>query len=196
MGNLADLLGIVFLGWGILDGYLKGFVKKGISLAASLGTLLIVYAASPYVAQVIEEILPEAFSIQKLAGTDSQVYQLLILSGLGAQAEQYLYGFISRILSVILTYAVVRILFFTLGFSLGIMARAPGLGMANRLLGAGFGLIQQLLILWMIFLVITIFSHTGWGETLYQMIRESMCMGYLYDHNLLLLLGILLMLDL
>lgn len=195
MGNLADLLGILFLGWGILDGYLKGFVKKGISLAASLGTLLIVYAASPYVAQFIEEILPEALSIQKLAGTDSQVCQLLILSGLGAQAEQYLYGFISRTLSVILTYAVVRILFLTLGFSLGIMAKAPGLGMINRLLGAALGLFQKLLILWMVFLVITIFSHTGWGAALYRMIQDSMWIGYLYDHNLLFLLGILLLLD-
>ena len=90
MWNLADLLGVIFLGWGILDGYLKGFVKKGISLAASLGTLLIVYVVSPYVAQFIEGILPEALSIQKLAGTDSQVYQLLLLSGLGEQAERYL----------------------------------------------------------------------------------------------------------
>lgn len=195
MWNLADLLGVIFLGWGILDGYLKGFVKKGISLAASLGTLLIVYAVSPYVAQFIEGILPEALSIQKLAGTDSQVYQLLLLSGLGDQAERYLYGFISRVLSVILTYAVVRILFLTLGLSLGIMAKVPGLSAVNRFLGAALGLFQQLLILWMAFLVITIFSHTGWGDALYQMIRDSMWIGYLYDHNLLLLLGILLLLD-
>ena len=44
--NAADILGIVFLGYGIIDGYRKGFVKKGILFGISILTLVLVYMAS------------------------------------------------------------------------------------------------------------------------------------------------------
>ena len=41
--NAADILGIVFLGYGIIDGYRKGFVKKGILFGISILTLVLVF---------------------------------------------------------------------------------------------------------------------------------------------------------
>ena len=73
MRNLADILGLLFLGYGLLDGYRKGFVKKGISLAASVVTLATVYFISPHVAGILQEILPEALSLEQLAGTDNEI---------------------------------------------------------------------------------------------------------------------------
>lgn len=194
MWNLADLLGLLFLGYGILDGYRKGLVKKGISLAVSFATLAAVYLISPYVAQFIQELLPEAMSLEMFASTDNEIYRMLFLSGFGEAAEEYVYGFASRILAWLVTYVVVRILLRTLLMSLELMAKVPGLSLINRLLGLVFGFLQQLLTLWIIFLVIAIFSHTGWGEDLCRVIQSSVCMGYLYENNLLLLLGILLIL--
>ncbi len=192
--NLADILGILFLGYGIVDGYRKGIIKKGISLATSIGTLLIVYIASPYVAEFIAGILPGALSLEQITGTDSEIYQILILSGFGELAENYVYTFVSRVLAVAVTFVVLRLLLGTLSISLNILVKVPGLSLLNRLLGASLGLVQQLLIVWLFFLVVSIFAHTGWGGTLSQVIRESMWMGYLYENNLLLLLGILLIL--
>lgn len=194
MWNLADTLGILFIGFGVLDGYRRGFVKKGISLAASLVTLAAVYILSPYVAQIIQGILPEALSLEQLAGTDNEIYRMLFLSGFGELAEEYVYGFASRVLAWILTYAAVRILLRTLAVSLELMAKVPGLSLLNRLMGSALGFLQQLLTLWILFLVIAVFSHTGWGEMLCQAIQNSMWIGYLYENNLLLLLGILLIL--
>lgn len=191
MWNLADAFGMLFLGYGILDGYRKGLVKKGISLGASLLTLAVVYFVSPYVAQFIEGILPNMFSLETLAGTGSDIYRMLYLSGFGEAAEEYVYSFVSRVLALVITYMVVRILLKTVVLSLELMVKVPGLSLLNRLLGSAFGLLQQLLVLWMIFLVLAIFSHTGWGESLCELIRQSMCMEYLYEHNILLLLGII-----
>ena len=39
--NIADVLGTLFLAYGVLDGYRKGFVKKGILFASSILTLVI-----------------------------------------------------------------------------------------------------------------------------------------------------------
>ena len=81
--NAADILGIVFLGYGIIDGYRKGFVKKGILFGISILTLVLVYMASPYVAEFFRGILPAAFSLENVLGTDSDIYRLLVLSGFG-----------------------------------------------------------------------------------------------------------------
>ena len=194
MWNLADILGILFLGYGIVDGYRKGIIKKGISLAASLGTLLVVYIASPYVAEFIAGILPGALSLEQITGTDSEIYQILILSGFGELAENYVYAFVSRVLAVAVTFVILRILLGTLSISLNILVKVPGLSLLNRLLGASLGFLQQLLILWLFFLVVAVVAHTGLGGTLSLAIRESVWMGYLYENNLLLLLGILLIL--
>lgn len=191
MWNLADAFGILFLGYGILDGYRKGFVKKGISLGASLLTLAAVYLVSPYVAQFIEGILPNAFSLESLAGSESDIYRMLYLSGFGEAAEEYVYSFVSRVLALVITYIVVRLLLKMVALSLELMVKVPGLSILNRLMGSAFGFLQQLLVLWMLFLVLAIFSHTGFGERLYELIRQSMWMGYLYEHNVLLLLGII-----
>ena len=191
MWNLADAFGILFLGYGILDGYRKGFVKKGISLGASLLTLAAVYLVSPYVAQFIKGILPNAFSLESLAGSESDIYRMLYLSGFGEAAEEYVYSFVSRVLALVITYIVVRLLLKTVALSLELMVKVPGLSVLNRLMGSAFGFLQQLLVLWMLFLVLAIFSHTGFGERLYELIRQSMWMGYLYEHNVLLLLGII-----
>ncbi len=192
--NLADILGILFLGYGIFDGYRKGFVKKGISLAASVVTLGAVYFLSPYAALLIQGILPEAFSMKMLVGADNEIYRMLFLSGFGELAEEYVYGFASRVLAWILTYAVVRILLRTLLISLELMVKVPGLSLLNRLMGGALGFLQQLLTIWLVFLILAVFSHTGWGETICQAVQSSMWMGYLYDNNLILLLGILLIL--
>ena len=41
--NIADLAGFLFLGFGLLDGYRKGLVKKGASLLFTVGSLFLVY---------------------------------------------------------------------------------------------------------------------------------------------------------
>ena len=51
--NIADVLGTLFLIYGVIDGYRKGFVKKGILFASSILTLVIVYMASPYVGRFL-----------------------------------------------------------------------------------------------------------------------------------------------
>lgn len=194
MWNLADILGTVFLGYGILDGYRKGIVKKGIALAASAGTLLLVYMASPYVAEFIAGILPGTLSLEQITGTDSAIWQILVLSGFEELAESHVYTFVSRVLAVAVTFLVVRILLATLSMSLNILVKVPGLSLLNRLLGAALGLVQQLLLIWLFFLVVSVFAHTEWGGTLALAIQNSAWIGYLYENNLLLLAGILLIL--
>lgn len=192
--NAADILGIVFLGYGIIDGYRKGFVKKGILFGISILTLVLVYMASPYVAEFFRGILPAAFSLENVLGTDSDIYRLLVLSGFGDEAEKYMYVMASRVLSVVVTYLTVKLLLKTLIFSLELVSRVPGISFLNRIAGAAFGLLQQLLLLWLLMLVVAVFSMTPWGSQIYEFVHGSMVLNLIYENNPILLIGIVLVL--
>lgn len=189
---MADCLGGLFLLFGIWDGFRKGLVKKGTSLVITLVTLFVVYLASPYVETFFQGILPSSLNLGNLVGSDSDIYKMLILSGFEEQVESYVQIFAARVLSLVVTYMVVRILLRTVFLSLEVLVKVPGLSFLNRIMGAGFGLLLQLLFLWLLFLLVAIFSSTSWGTFLYQAIQDSMWMKPLYENNLLFLIGILL----
>lgn len=194
MVTIVNIIGLVFLLFGVWDGFRKGLVKKGTSLVITLVTLFVVYLASPYVEVFFKGILPASLSLENLAGADNEIYRMLILSGLEEQAGEYVQTFVARILSVVVTYIVVRLLLRTLLLSLEVVAMVPGLSLLNRLAGAAFGLTQQILTLWVLFLALAIFSGTSWGSALLEIVRQISWMSYLFENNLLLLLGILLLL--
>lgn len=189
---MADCLGGLFLLFGIWDGFRKGLVKKGTSLVITLVTLFVVYLASPYVEAFFRGILPSALELENLVGSDSEIYKMLLLSGFEEQVEEYVQTFAARVLALVVTYIVVRLLLRTVFLSLEVLVKVPGLSLLNRLAGAGFGLIQQLLFLWLLFLLVAIFSSTSWGAFLYQAIQDGVWMKILYENNLLFLIGILL----
>lgn len=192
--NLADILGAAFLGLGIWDGYKKGFVKKGMSLAITLAALVIVYIASPTVELFFRSVLPETLGLDHLLEGSGDLYQTLFLSGLKEQAAEYVTLFAARILSVVVTYIVARLLLRLIFIPLEAIVKVPGLSLLNRLAGACFGLFQQILTLWVFFLLLMVFSGTSWGGALSELVRNGAWIGALYENNLLLLFGILFLL--
>lgn len=193
MWNVADYAGLLFLGFGLIDGYRKGLVKKGTSLMLTLVTLFVVYLAAPYVETFLAGILPDALNLERITGTDSELYRILVMSGLGDKAESGVRTLAARVLSWVVTYLVVKILLRTLALSLELLVKVPGLSFLNRILGAGLGLILQIVLIWLLFLVILVFSSTGWGSAARDVIAGSAWIYYLYDHNMLLLLLIMLL---
>ena len=59
--------------------------------------------------------------------------------------------------------------------------------------GAGIGVVQQLLLVWIFLLLLPVFSLTPIGDTLYETVQQGVLLEYLYQHNLLLLMGVLLL---
>ena len=190
--NIADLAGFLFLGFGLLDGYRKGLVKKGASLLFTVGSLFLVYLISPYVENFLRQILPSFLNLDNIS-VDNDLYRLIMLSGFQDQAEEYVRILAARVISLVATYVVVRLILRTAMSSLRVLTKVPGLGFLNRLAGAAFGLLQQMLVLWILFLIVAIFSYTSWGGAAYKIINQSVWLSELYNNNLLLLVGMLLM---
>ena len=132
--------------------------------------------------------------LENVLGTDSDIYRLLVLSGFGDEAEKYMYVMASRVLSVVVTYLTVKLLLKTLIFSLEFVSRVPGISFLNRIAGAAFGLLQQMLVLWLLMLVVAVFSMTPWGSQIYEFVHGSMVLNLIYENNPILLIGIVLVL--
>ena len=101
--NIADLAGFLFLGFGLLDGYRKGLVKKGASLLFTVGSLFLVYLISPYVENFLRQILPSFLNLDNIS-VDNDLYRLIMLSGFQDQAEEYVRILAARVISLVATY--------------------------------------------------------------------------------------------
>ena len=114
--NIADLAGFLFLGFGLLDGYRKGLVKKGASLLFTVGSLFLVYLISPYVENFLHQILPSFLNLDNIS-VDNDLYRLVMLSGFQDQAEEYVRILAARVISLVATYVVVRLILRTAVYS-------------------------------------------------------------------------------
>lgn len=68
---------------------------------------------------------------------------------------------------------------------LGVVAKLPGLKTLNRLGGAVAGGAEGVLIIWSIFLVITVCCTTSWGKQSMEMITESKILTFIYEKNVM-----------
>ena len=66
---------------------------------------------------------------------------------------------------------------------LDLVAKLPGLNAVNKSGGAVSGLIIGYIIIQIVFLVITVFSGTGWGNSLMLQINESPLLTFLYNSS-------------
>ena len=64
----------------------------------------------------------------------------------------------------------------------------PLLGGINRLIGGIFGLAEGLLFLWMICLIIMMMAGTEFGNSCEKIIKDSVFLTFLYEHNYLLVI--------
>ncbi len=129
----------------------------------------------------MRQILPSFLNLD--ISVDNDLYRLVMLSGFQDQAEEYVRILAARVISLVATYVVVRLILRTAMSSLRLLTKVPGLSFLNRLAGAAFGLLQQMLVLWILFLIVAIFSYTSWGGAAYKIINQSVWLSELYNNE-------------
>ena len=72
-----------------------------------------------------------------------------------------------------------------IAFALGLASRLPVLHGLNKTAGLVFGLAEGVVLVWIFFFVITVFSTTEWGGRLLTMVSDSGLLSWLYQKNLL-----------
>ena len=130
--------------------------------------------------------LPEILKRQMVDGNTAENYASMAVNNF----REYLAGSIADVILTILVYVagflLIRLVLGILISALDILSRLPVLHGINKILGLGLGLVQGVFVVWILFLVITIFAGTQGGFQLLRMIEENDILRELYDANVLL----------
>ncbi len=95
-------------------------------------------------------------------------------------------GIVINALAFILTFVVVFVGLWIVGISLRIISKLPILNSINRTAGLLVGGLQGLIVVWILFIILTIFSSSDIGKSAFLQIEGSGILSYIYNKNLFL----------
>ena len=108
-------------------------------------------------------------------------------TGLNETIAAYLAGAIINLIAFVAVFLILTlVLRFTL-FTFDFIANLPVLRGVNKTAGLVLGAAEGLLVIWIGFLLLTVFAGTQTGQGFFAMIGRSSFLTWLYNHNYLLI---------
>lgn len=95
----------------------------------------------------------------------------------------YISYMIVNALAFTITFSLIMLLFGIINLILALAVQIPIVNGINRFGGLMFGVIEALLIVWILFVSIAIFSDTQVGVWAYEQIESSKILTFIYDKN-------------
>ncbi len=136
--------------------------------------------------------MPEVFKNLLQKNNNSDTYAELGVKTFAEYVGKYLSNLIIYLVSYVLTFFVVTLILRAIIFSLDIVADLPVLGFVNRLAGGVVGVFCAAIVVWIVFIIITLLYTTEAGRALYDTIQGEPYLKALYDFNPILNLAIFL----
>ncbi len=121
-----------------------------------------------------------------LSYNNTQGYQKLQAADFGEYLTRFIADIILNILAFIVTLLVAQLIVTGVLAALNIFARLPFVNSVNHIGGLAIGILQGIILVWLIFLVISMLSGTQIGIRLMDMIDESVLLRPLYQSNIFL----------
>lgn len=137
--------------------------------------------------QVIESYeLTDMIKNMLLENNNPEIYAMLEVE----RFEEYISGFIARLLVNILAFFCTLILVITFlratVFTLDIITRIPIISGINKLAGIGIGLAKGICIVWIMFTVSILLKGNQFGNAVFTQVLQNEFLLFLYNNNLLL----------
>ena len=130
--------------------------------------------------------MPDVIRKMLLENNNSEVYTALGVQTFGEYIGAYVAKVIADILAFLITLVAVFIIVRVALGMLNILDKIPLVGGANHLVGGILGAGIGILIIWILFIVITLLYNTSLGVACMKGISESEILTKLYDSNILL----------
>ena len=128
---------------------------------------------------------PEIFKELLLANNNGEVYERLGVTTFVDYVGAYLAKLISDIVAFILAFIVITVVVRIILYVLDIIGNLPVIGGLNRLAGGILGLGTALIIVWILFIVITMVYDSSIGKLFLGNIAENEFLQFLYNNNIL-----------
>ncbi|NLL72334.1 MAG: CvpA family protein [Clostridiales bacterium] len=143
----------------------------------------------------VEEDIAEAGDIEKLIA--SLPLPQTIKDSLQANKEKqetniksYITSQVTAIvinaLAFVFTFIVIFIALWVISIALNIISKLPILNQINKIAGLFVGGLQGLVIVWILFVILTVISGSEIGQSAILQINNSKILTYIYDRNILL----------
>lgn len=129
--------------------------------------------------------LPESITNVLIKNNNDQGYAIIGASDFSTYVASSLTNVLMNAISYIGLFILISIVFRILIVIADIISKLPIINGVNRVAGTLLGLVQGLLILWVLCIALTAFSGTVYGQKIFQMINDSTVLTYIYNHNIL-----------
>lgn len=129
--------------------------------------------------------LPEIFRQMLLENNNSEVYAALGVQTFGEYIGAYIAKVIADVIAFLVTFVAVFIIVRVLIGMLGFIDKLPLIGGVNHLIGGVIGAGMGILIIWILFIIITLLYNTSLGAACLTNIADSTILTKLYEGNLL-----------
>lgn len=143
---------------------------------------------------IIEELpLPEQMKNLLVENNNIEVYRMMGVEFFRDYIGGYLADTVLKAAVFIVLFVIVYLALKVLVVWLDLIAKLPILSGINKMAGAALGGVQALIFIWIMCIVLTIFSRTEIGQMMYAQVNASPWLSWLYDHNMLanLVLGVI-----
>lgn len=130
--------------------------------------------------------LPKAVRDMLVANKTKESYEALAVDNLQAYVVKYVTGVVINAGTFIVVFLVINLALIILAHVLDIISKLPVLNALNKTGGAIIGLVEGLLLVWILCIMLTIFSSTDFAKEAFAQINENQLLSYLYSNNLLL----------
>ena len=127
--------------------------------------------------------LPNVFKSLLAVNNNSEIYQQLGVETFAQYVGSYLAKLIINIVAFLITFVLISIILRAIVFALDIVSSLPGVGIVNRLAGGVIGMVGAMVIVWTLYIIITLMYTTTVGKELFQMSQENQFLTMLYEYN-------------
>lgn len=131
-------------------------------------------------------ILPQFMKNLLAENNNTAIYEELGVTYFAEYVAEYMSNMVVRIIAFLLTFIFAFVIIKALSAAVDIIGELPVLGMLNHAAGATVGVVQAVLIVWILFLIITLMYTSQLGRDCFVMIEESRFLSFLYDSNMIL----------
>lgn len=136
--------------------------------------------------KIEESVLPQFLKDKLLENNNTTIYEELGVSSFPEYVAAYISRMIINVVSFLVTFLLAIIIVKALMVAVDIIGELPGIGFFNHLGGAFVGILMALLIVWLLFLIVTLAYSTEIGASCFEMIEQSKILTFLYEKNMLL----------
>jgi uncharacterized membrane protein required for colicin V production len=130
--------------------------------------------------------LPQSLKDSLIENNNSEIYEALSINSFKGYVSNYLTGVIINAMAFIITFVVILILLWVISIALDIISKLPLINSINKTAGLLAGLLHGLVVVWLFFILLTVFGSTELGQKGMEMVGESQILSLLYNNNFLL----------